>query len=94
MRRFARIHPDKINAIQAKQIDQIALKIAWTEMHVQAEEEMTRLADSQPYMPIGVAFVDVHGRPGWIADDHTLNIHYPCIYGCLPTVHVGDDQSF
>ena len=91
MRRFARIDPAKLDKIKARNIDQIALKIAWTEMHVQAEEEMTQLADTQPDMPIGVAFVDAHGQPGWIGNDPTLKIHYPSIYGCLPTVHVSDD---
>ncbi|MDZ4402690.1 nucleotidyl transferase AbiEii/AbiGii toxin family protein [Prosthecobacter sp.] len=93
MRRFARIHPDKISAIQARQIDQVALKIAWTDMHVYAEEEMTRLADTQPDMPIGVAFVDVNGQPGWIGTDPTLKIHRPSIRGCLPTVHLGDEEQ-
>ena len=92
MRRFARIHPDKITKIQAREIDQIALKIAWTEMAVYAEQEITKLADSQPDTPIGVAFVDKAGKPGWISDDPTLTIHYPSVRGCLPRVHLDEDE--
>jgi hypothetical protein len=92
MRRFARIDPAKITKIQAREIDQIALKIAWTEMSIYAEQEITRLADTQPDMPIGVAFVDKAGKPGWIGDDPTLTIHRPCVRGCLPTVHVEDAE--
>lgn len=49
-----------------------------------AEEKMTRLADAQPDMPIGVAFVDAAGHPGWIGDDADLRIHHPSVGGCLP----------
>lgn len=92
MRRFARIYPDKVRTIQARNIDQIALKRAWIEMSVYADEEITKLADAQPDMPIGVAFVDKSGKPGWIGTDPTLTIHRPSIRGCLPTVHLEDDD--
>jgi len=93
MRRFARIDPAKFDKIKARNIDQIALKIAWTDMHVYAEEEITKLADTQPDMPIGVAFVDPNGKPGWIGTDPTLKIHRPSIRGCLPTLHLDDEEQ-
>ena len=92
MRRFAKVDPAKVSKIQAREIDQKALKIAWIEMSDYAEKEITRLADSQPDMPIGVAFVDKDGKPGWIGDDPKLQIHRPSIRGCLPVVHVNDDD--
>jgi len=52
-----------------------------------AEARMTELADTQPTLPIGVAFVDESGRPGWIGSNPTLKIHAPSIRGCWPTVH-------
>ena len=35
-------------------------------------------------MPIGIAFVDAAGQPGWIGNDPTLKLHAPAIRGCLP----------
>ena len=93
MRRFARIDPAKLDKIKARNIDQMALKIAWTDMSIYAEEEITRLADTQPDMPIGVAFVDPDGKPGWIGQNPALTIHRPSIRGCLPTVHLDDDDD-
>ena len=92
MRRFARIDPAKLDKIKARNIDQVALKIAWTEMSIYAEEEITKLADSPPDMPIGVAFVDAQGKPGWIGGNPALSIHRPSIRGCLPTVHLEEDE--
>ncbi len=86
MRRFARIDPAKLSEIQARQLDPRVLKTQWIEMSDHAETEMTKLADTQPDMPIGVAFVDAAGKPGWIGDDPTLTIHHPCIRGCLPRI--------
>jgi len=93
MRRFARIHPGKLEKIKARDIDPMALKIAWTEMSIYADDEITKLADTQPDMPIGVAFVDKDGKPGWIGQDPTLTIHRPSIRGCWPTVHLDDDEG-
>ena len=62
-------------------------------MSIYAEQEITKLADTQPDMPIGVAFVDKNGKPGWIGDDPTLQIHRPSIRGCLPVVHVEADDD-
>lgn len=92
MRRFARVDPAKITKIQAREIDQIALKRAWIDMSIYAEEEITKLADTHPDTPIGVAFVDKAGQPGWIGLDSTLTIHRPSIRGCLPTVHLSDED--
>jgi hypothetical protein len=52
-----------------------------------AEAEMIRLADEQPDLPIGVAFVDTSGKLGWIGNDATLRPHAPSVRGCWPTVH-------
>lgn len=84
MRRFARISPTELDKIKARHLDPYLLKAEWTEMFVLAEAEMTRLADTQPDMPIGIAFVDAAGRPGWIGNDPALKPHAPSIRGCLP----------
>jgi hypothetical protein len=89
MRRFARVDPAKLEEIQARRLDPVALKEEWTDMSVAAEEKMVRQADEHPATPIGVAFVDSSGRPGWIGDDPTLRPHPPCIRGCWPVVHLG-----
>lgn len=92
MRRFGRVSPGKLKTIQARHLDPIALKLAWIKMSDYAEEEFTRLAETQPDMPIGVAFVDKNGQPGWIGEDPSLTIHRPSIRGCLPTVHLDDAE--
>jgi hypothetical protein len=86
MRRFARINPRQLETIQARQLDPIALKKAWIAMSDRAEEEITHLADTRPEIPIGVAFVDAQGQPGWIGRDSGLSIHRPSIRGCLPVL--------
>lgn len=87
MRRFARIDPAKLEEIQARALDPVALKMAWIEMSDTAEAAMSLLADERPDLPIGVAFLDGSGKPGWIGDDPTLRIHAPSVRGCWPTVH-------
>lgn len=87
MRRVARIAPAKLEETQVRTLDPVALKMAWIAMSDEAEEKMIRLADEQPDLPIGVAFVDAAGRPGWIGDNPTLQLHAPSIRGCWPTVH-------
>ena len=72
MRRFALISRATLQEIQAHQLDPIELKKAWIEMSDRAEAEITRIADTMPEMPIGVAFVDPAGKPGWIGHDTTL----------------------
>ncbi|MCW5557906.1 MAG: nucleotidyl transferase AbiEii/AbiGii toxin family protein [Verrucomicrobiae bacterium] len=86
MRRFARVNPTELDKIKARSLDPIALKEAWIAMSDEAEAKMVQIADEQPDLPIGVAFVDATGRPGWIGDDPTLRIHAPSVRGCWPTV--------
>lgn len=87
MRRFARIDPAKLEEIQARSLDPRSLKARWIEIGDEAEAQMIQLADAQPNLPIGVAFVDTHGKPGWIGDDPSLRLHAPSVRGCWPTVH-------
>ena len=86
MRRFAKIDPVKLGEIQARNLDPFALKRAWIEMSDEADAKITRLADTLPDTPIGVAFVDAAGKPGWPGDNPALTIHHPSIRGCLPRV--------
>jgi hypothetical protein len=86
MIRFARIDPAKLEEIQARKLDPIALKEEWIEVSDRAREEMTLLADENPDMPIGVAFVNDHGNPGWIRANHSLKIHHPSLRGCWPVI--------
>ena len=86
MRRFARIDPVELDKIRARALDPIALKTAWVALSDEAEVRMTTLADTRPDVPIGVAFVDPSGTPGWIGDDPDLRIHAPSIRGCWPRV--------
>jgi hypothetical protein len=85
--RFARIDPVDLDRIKARHLDPVALKEEWIAASDQAREEMTALADEQPDTPIGVAFVDDKGEPGWIRRDPSLRVHYPSLRGCWPTVH-------
>lgn len=92
MRRFARVDPRKLATIQARNLDPVELKKAWIEMSDRAEAEITRVADTMPDLPIGVAFVDAQGKPGWIGSDPTLRPHPPSLRGCWPDVRpVGDE---
>jgi hypothetical protein len=86
MRRFARIDPGELERIQAMSLDPVALKNQWISASDAAELNIVRLADEQPELPIGVAFVDEAGVPGWILDDPTLRLHRPSLRGCWPTV--------
>ena len=86
MRRFARINPRQLETIQARQLDPIALKKAWIAMSDRAEAEITRLADTRPEIPIGVAFVSSRGEPRWIGSESNPHIHRPSVRGCLPVV--------
>lgn len=92
MRRFARINPRQLETIQARQLDPVALKVEWTEQHVKAGEEITRLANTLPDTPIGVAFLNAAGEPGWLLDDPTLTIHQPSVRGCLPRIAGVEDE--
>ena len=86
MRRFARINPRQLETIQARKFDPIELKKAWIAMSDRAEAEITRIADTMPEIPIGVAFMDAAGKLGWIGHDTTLRVHRPSIRGCWPTI--------
>jgi len=92
MRRFARVDPAKLEEIQARALDPVALKHTWIAISDEAEAKMTQLADEQPDVPIGVAFVDGKGRPGWLGDDTSLRIHAPSLRGCWPRVHKSEGQ--
>ena len=87
MKRFAKIDPAKLEEIRARAIDPIALKMAWLEMSDAAEAKMIQVADGRLDLPIGVAFVDSNGTPGWIGDDPTLRPHAPSVRGCWPKVN-------
>ncbi len=86
MKRFARVNPTELDKIKARALDPVALKVAWIEMSTQAEEKMIWVADERPDLPIGVAFVDTVGRPGWIGDDPSLRPHAPSVRGCWPRI--------
>ena len=87
MRRFARIDPMKLDEIRARDLDPIAMKMEWMDISDRAEEEIIRLADTEIDMPIGVAFVNERGEPGWILRDRQLAIHRPSLRGCWPEIH-------
>jgi hypothetical protein len=87
MRRFARVDPVELDKIRARALDPVTLKAEWVARSDDAEKQMTAIADSRPDVPIGVAFVDASGAPGWIGSDPTLRVHPPSIRGCWPTVH-------
>ncbi len=93
MRRFARINPRQLETIQARQLDPVALKREWIAMSDRAEAEITRVADTMPAIPLGVAFVDGKGVPGWIGRDSTLQIHRASIRGCWPRVVPGHEPG-
>lgn len=85
--RFARVDPAKLDEIKARRLDPVALKEEWIKVSDQAREEITALADEKPDTPIGVAFVDARGEPGWLRRDPSLHIHHPSLRGCWPVVH-------
>jgi len=93
MRRFARINPRQLETIQARQLDPVALKRDWIMMSERADAEITRVADTLPEIPLGVAFVDGKGSPGWIGRDSTLQIHRPTVRGCWPRVIAGPAEG-
>jgi hypothetical protein len=76
-----------LEEIQARSLDPRSLKTRWIDIGDEAEARMIQLADSRPNLPIGVAFVDTHGKPGWIGDDPSLRLHGPSVRGCWPTEH-------
>lgn len=89
MRRFARVDPATMQEIQARKLDPVSMKDEWIQASDQAEASITNLANNQPDTPVGVAFIDASGNPGWIEDHPNLIRHPPCIKGCWPTVYKG-----
>ena len=86
MRRFARLDPLKMEEIRARTLNPIEMKMEWIEISDRAETEIIHLADTQIDMPIGVAFVNENGEPGWIGSQPDLKIHYGSLRGCWPTL--------
>jgi hypothetical protein len=86
MRRFARIDPVELDKIQARALDPTALKGRWLVLSEEAEVQMTGRADERPDIPVGVAFVDASGTPGWIGSEPALRVHAPSVRGCWPQV--------
>ena len=93
MRRFARVDPVELEKIQSRAMDPVVLKNTWIRISDEAELQMTTLADAQPHLPIGVAFVDDSGTPSWIGDDSALRVHAPSLRGCWPVVHALDARD-
>ena len=96
MRRFARIDPQELRLLAAKDLNPTAIKSAWIETSVIAEEEITRLADAQPELEIGIAFTDSADILRWPADsskplgEQGLKSHPPTVGGCWPSVRAVD----
>lgn len=88
MLRFAKIDPAKLAEIQARRLDPISLKEEWLTSAHAAEDEITRIANTHPDLPIGVAFVDERGEPGWIGTNPGLRPHAASLRGTWPTVRV------
>lgn len=92
LKRFARVDPAKLEEIKAGALDPQKLKQEWIATSEEAEEKIKCLADQYPDLPIGVAFVDEQGKPGWIGDNPNLRIHAPSVRGCWPRVHGIDED--
>ena len=86
MRRFARVSPTELDKIRARSLDPKILKAEWIQISDEAESKMIKLADESPNLPIGVAFVDATGKPGWIGDEPGLRAHTPSVRGCWPVL--------
>jgi len=68
------------------------MKMEWITISDKAEEEIIHLADTQLDMPIGVAFVNEKGEPGWIGANPDLKIHYGSLRGCWPVMSAVDEE--
>lgn len=93
MRRFAKTVRGELDEIKARHLDPIEMKMEWIEMCDKAEAAMIDLANTQPDMPIGVAFVDGNGELGWIGRDPTLHIHRLSLRGSWPDTIKGNAGS-
>jgi len=78
--------------IRARALNPIEMKMEWITISDKAEEEIIHLADTQLDMPIGVAFVNEKGEPGWIGANPDLKIHYGSLRGCWPTLSAVDEE--
>jgi hypothetical protein len=87
MRRFAKIDPARVQEIQARNLDPVELKETWIQMSAEAGETMTRLADTNPDLPTGVAFLDKHANPCWPGPSDLPRIHRPSLRGCWPRLN-------
>ncbi len=86
MRRFAKIDPVTLDEIKARDLDPIDLKRRWIDMADRAEAAMERVANAQPDLPIGIAFLDGEQVPCWVEASPELIQHPPTVRGCLPRV--------
>lgn len=84
IRRFAKISPQEIREIKATEIDPIELKRQWLEISDRAEKALEELANREPDLPIGVAFLDDQGSPTWPLPGAPIRIHSPTVGGCWP----------
>jgi len=84
MQRFARIRPETLDKIKARNLDPIQMKMEWIEMSDQAEAAMERVSNERPDLPIGCAFLDADFVPHWIEDRDDLQIHFGSLRGCWP----------
>jgi len=86
MKRFAKIDPATLQDIQARQLDPIAMKMKWLDIADRAEATFERIANDQPDLPIGCAFVDEEFEPHWIEDREGLSTHFASLRGCWPQI--------
>lgn len=92
MRHFAKIEPGTLEQIKARDLDPIAMKMEWIDICDQAEAEIIRVADEQLDLPIGLAFVDEAGEPGWIGGNPALRVHHGSLRGCWPVLADPDER--
>ncbi|MEM7698385.1 MAG: hypothetical protein AAF236_08285 [Verrucomicrobiota bacterium] len=90
MRRFARIRPETLDKIKARDLDPIEMKMEWIELSDRAEESIERVSNEQPDLPIGCAFVDAEFHPYWIESSDDLYIHFGSLRGCWPSFPDGE----
>lgn len=84
MQRFARIRPETLEEIKARDLDPIQMKMEWIEMSDEAASTMERVSNDQPDLPIGCAFVDAEFKPHWIEGRDDLKMHFGSLRGCWP----------
>jgi len=88
MQRFARIRPETLDEIKARDLDPIQMKRHWIEMSDEAAATMERVSNEQPDLPIGCVFVDADFKPCWVEDRDDLKIHFGSMRGCWPQFSV------